>query len=148
MVSFRSIASGIVTAHENGTYRAGATAAADCVVEAIRKYGKWVVLSAAAVIDDKPNEFEDIPADRIMEFLEEHYLHSGATIADALETYAENAGKRTEIGRLYNELDRAGGADLFDWGTYADAGKTPTIGMHFVVMPVPAGEAGTFIFGS
>lgn len=149
--SFKSVAADVVTAHENGTYRAGATAAADRVVEAIKKYGKWVVLAAAAVIEAEPNEFDDIPADQIMEFLEDRYLHAGATPADALETYAKGeaeSGTGSELAKLYDRLDKAGGVDRFDWGSYADDGMTPTMGMHFVVMPVPAGEAGTFIFGS
>jgi hypothetical protein len=146
--SFKDIAANVVTACETGTYIPGANAATDHVVEAIQKYKKWVVLAAAAVIFDEPNEFEDIPADRIMEFLEEHYVHSGATVSHALETYAQNAGSHTELGRLYRALDRAGGVDRFDWGSYADDGMTPTIGMHFVIMPVPAGDPGVFIFGS
>lgn len=152
MQSFKDIAADVVTAHENGTYRAGASAAADHVMDAIRKYGKWVVLAAAAVIEDDPNNFEDIPADRVMEFLEENYLnHSGATVGHALETYAQGmaeSGTGTELARLYDALDKAGGVDLFDWSAYAEADRTPTMGMHFVIMPVPAGEAGVFLFGS
>lgn len=152
MQSFTSVAADVVTAHENGTYRAGANAAADHVVEAIRKYGKWVVLAAAAVIEDQPDCFESIPADRVMEFLEENYLnHSGATIGHALETYAQGMAESntgTELAKLYDRLDKAGGVDLFDWKAYAEADRTPTMGMHFVVMPVPAGEAGVFLFGS
>ena len=148
MQSFKSIAADVVTAHEAGKYIPGANAATDHVVEAILKYKKWIVLAAAAVIDDRPDDFEDIPADQVMEFLDEHYLHSGATVSRALETYAENAGSHTELGRLYRALDTAGGVDRFDWGSYADDGMTPTIGMHFVIMPVSAGNPGVFIFGS
>lgn len=148
MESFTSVAADVVTAYENNTYRVGATAAADYVVGAIQKYGKWTVLAASELIKDNLDLFEDIPADRIMEFLEEHYLLSGATVADALETYARDAGDHTELGRLYDALDKAGGVDRFDWESYADDGMTPTIGLHFVVMPVPAGEAGTYLFGS
>lgn len=148
MDSFRNVAADVVTAHESGTYRAGVNPAADHVVEAIGKYGKWAVLAAAELIKDDPDTFEDVPADKVMEFMEENYLHSGATVGHALETYAKDAGDHTELGRLYNALDKAGGVDRFDWGSYADDGMTPTIGLHFVVMPVPAGESGTFIFGS
>lgn len=149
MDSFTNVAADAVTAHENGTYREGANAAADHVVEAVRKYGKWAVLAASELIKLDPDDaFEDIPADKVMEFMEENYLHSGATVAHALETYAKDAGDHTELGRLYDALDKAGGVDRFDWGSYADDGMTPTIGLHFVVMPVPAGESGTFIFGS
>jgi hypothetical protein len=150
--SFKNIASDVVTAYENGTYGPGAYPAADHVVEAIREYGKWAVLAASAVIESEPNHFEDIPADRIMEFMEENYLnHSGATVGHALETYAQGMaenGSKTELALLYDRLDRAGGVDLFDWSAYADADRTPTMGMHFVQMPVPAGEAGVFLFGS
>lgn len=148
MDSFRGIAADVVTAYESGAFRVGASAAADFVVGAIQKYDKWAVLAAAELIKDDPDTFEDIPADKVMEFMEENYLHSGATVAHALETYAKDAGDHTELGRLYDALDKAGGVDRFDWGPYADDGMTPTIGLHFVVMPVPAGESGTFIFGS
>lgn len=151
MESFSRNAANVVTAHENGTLIPGASPAADHVVEAIRKYSKWVVLAAAALIEKKPNEFQDIPADQVLEFLEEHYLYSGATVGRALEEYAEEdlkSGRRGELGRLYDALDKAGGVDRFDWGSYAADDMTPTIGLHFVVMPVPAGESGTFIFGS
>lgn len=151
MESFKSIAADVVTAHENGTYRPGATVAADCVVEAVQKYTKWIVLAAAAVIEAKPDEFDDIPADQLDEFLEDRYLGFGATVADALREYAQEdaeSGRMGELGRLYNALDKAGGVDRFDWGSYADDDMTPTIGLHFVVMPVPAGEPGAYIFGS
>jgi hypothetical protein len=146
--SFINVAAAVVTTHESGMYRKGASAAADHVVEAVGKYGKWVVLAAAELHESWPDAFEDIPADKVMEFLEENYLHAGATIAHALETYAKDAGDHTELGRLYDALDKAGGVDRFDWASYADDGMTPTIGLHFVVMPVPAGENSVFIFGS
>lgn len=151
MESFKKIAADVVTAYEGKKYIAGANPAADHIVDAIRKYTKWIVLAAAAVIDGNPNEFEDIPADRIDEFLEDQYLGFGATVADALESYAKDdleSGRRGGLGRLYEALDDAGGVDRFDWGSYADDGMTPTIGMHFVTMPVPAGEPGAYIFGS
>lgn len=148
MESFKLIAAAVVTTYESGAYRAQAMASADHVVEAIKKYGKWPILAAAELIESDPDTFEDVPADKVMEFMEENYLHSGATVGHALETYAKDAGDHTELGRLYNALDKAGGVDRFDWGSYADDGMTPTIGLHFVVMPVPAGESGTFIFGS
>lgn len=148
MESFKLIAAAVVTTYESGAYRAHATASTDHVVEAVEKYGKWPILAAAELIESDPDTFEDIPADKVMEFMEENYLHSGATVGHALETYAKDAGDHTELGRLYNALDKAGGVDRFDWGSYADDGMTPTIGLHFVVMPVPAGESGTFIFGS
>ena len=151
MVSFKDIAADVVTAYENGTYREGANAAADHVVHAIGTHTKWIVLAAAAVIKDKPKEFDDIPADRIEEFLDDRYLGFGATVGEALKEYAEddlNSGRNGELGRLYDALDKAGGVDRFDWGSYADDDMTPTIGLHFVVMPVPAGEPGAYIFGS
>lgn len=150
MASFTSIAADVVTAHEAGRYQGGNAAAGDAahVVEAIGKYGKWVVLAASALIQNKPADFDDVPASEIMEFLEENYLHSGATVGTALESYAKDLPDRTMLGRLYNTLDQAGGVDRFDWAAYADDGMTPTIGLHFVVMPVPTGESGTFIFGS
>lgn len=151
MESFKDIAADIVTAHENGTYREGANAAADHVAHAIGTHTKWIVLAAAAVINDKPEEFDDIPADQIKEFLEDQYLGFGATVGEALKEYAEddlNSGRNGELGRLYDALDKAGGVDRFDWDSYADDGMTPTIGLHFVVMPVPAGEPSTYIFGS
>lgn len=152
MESFKDIAPDVVTAHENGTYRPGASPAADHVVEAVKRYGKWPVLAAAALIEDQPQHFEDIPADQLGEFMEENYLnHSGATVGHALETYAEGmaqSGMRTELAELYDRLDKAGGVDLFDWSAYAEADRTPTMGLHFVSMPVPAGEAGVFLFGS
>lgn len=152
MESFKDIASDVVTACENGTYKPGANPAADHVAEAVKQYGKWPVLAAAALIENQPQHFEDIPADQIGEFMEENYLnHSGATVRHALETYAQGvaeSGMKTELAELYDRLDKAGGVDLFDWGAYADADRTPTMGMHFVSMPVPAGEAGVFLFGS
>lgn len=151
MESFKGIAADVVTAHENGAHRPGANAAADHVVEAVKKYTKWIVLAAAALIEAEPDEFGDIPADRIDEFLEDRYLGFGATVGDALRDYAEDdlrSGRNGALGRLYDALDKAGGVDRFDWGSYADDGMTPTIGMHFVVMPVPAGEPGAYIFGS
>lgn len=149
MENFKDIAAGVVTDHEAKRYSSGQ--AAGHVVEAIQRYGKWVVLAAATLIESKPDEFEDIPADQIMDFLEESYLGSGATVGEALKEYAEDdlkSGRNGELGRLYDALDRAGGVERFDWDSYADDDMTPTTGLHFVVMPVPTGEPGTFIFGS
>lgn len=148
MESFRGNAADVVTALESGKFITGANSAADHIAEAVQKYGKWVVLAAAELHGNWPDEFDDIPADKVMEFLEENYLHAGATVAHALETYAKDAGDHTELGRLYDALDKAGGVDRFNWGSYADDGMTPTIGLHFVQMPAPAGENSVFIFGS
>lgn len=149
--SFKDIAADIVTAHENGTCIRGANPAADHVVDVIKRYGKWPVLAAAALIRQDPEDFPDIPADKVEEFMDDSYLLAGATVRTALEAYAKaesESGTGSGLARLYDRLDKAGGVDRFDWGSYADDGMLPTEGLHFVVLPVPAGESGTYIFGS
>jgi hypothetical protein len=148
--SFSRNAANVVTAHENGTLIEGASPAADHIAQAIGKHGKWVVLAAGALIESYGDEVPDIPADLIEDFLAEHYLHAGATVRDALESLARKQatapGPKSELGRLYDELDRAGMVDFADWEGYADSGTTPVKDLRFIVMPVPAGEAGTFVF--
>ncbi len=151
MQSFRDIAADVVTAHENGTYIRSANPAADHVVDTIKKYGKWPVLAAAALIQQNPEDFPDIPADKVEEFMDDSYLLAGATVRTALEAYAKSeadSGTGSGLARLYDQLDKAGGVDRFDWGSYATDDMTPMQGLHFVVMPVPAGENGTYMFGS
>lgn len=148
---FKDIAPEVVAAYEDGTYVRGANPAADHLVNLIKKHGKWVVLAASALMEHKPEDFSDVPVDKAGEFLEESYLGCGATVGRALEAYAKDqadSGTGTELARLYDRLDKAGGVDRFDWGSYATDDMTPTVGLHFVTMPVPAGEAGAFVFGN
>lgn len=155
MEGFKDTIAGVVTAHENGSYRPGANEAADCIVRAMTENGhsKWSLLAAGKLVeeyeDDATADVEDFPVDQLWQFMDEHYLCAGATVGSALEEYASlESEERTgsELARAYEALDRAGMVDFLGWADYADSGMTPVKDLRFIQMPVPAGEAGVFVF--
>lgn len=151
-MQFHEIVADVVTAHENGTYRPSVNPAADAIVKAMKSFGggKWTVLAAGGLFTSFPDDFDPIPGEGIGEFLMEHLQYSGSTIGETLKNYAHHLaqeyGGNSELGRLFEALDKAGMVDFADWKGYADSGMTPVKDLRFVAMPVPAGEAGVFLF--
>lgn len=153
---FTDVITEIITGLEGGTFEANADEDSwakddEDFQEAVNmiagilntdQYTKWHLLAVKEHIE-KQSDY--VTVDEAELYLEDTLLGCGATVGSTLEGYASDA-EYTEIGELYQALDKAGGVDRFDWGAYANDGMTPTSGMHFVVMPVPAGEASVFLF--
>lgn len=152
-MEFKELITEIITGLENGTFERYAdepakgdadfqdavNVAADLLLE--KRYTKWHLLATEAYIRKTSAR---VTFGEIRDYLYDHFLLAGSTVADALESYASDDPDL--LGDMYRALDRAGGVNRFDWGAYADDGITPTENLSFVVVPAPAGEDRVFLF--
>jgi hypothetical protein len=155
-MEFKDVIAKIITGLENGAFEENADEpakgdedfqeAVDVIAGLLggKQYGKWHLLAAETHIRQMSDH---VRVDEIEDYLDENFLLAGSTVADTLENYAAS-DEVGEIGALYRALDTAGGVDRFDWGSYADDGMTPTIGMQFIQVPAPTGEDSVFLFTS
>lgn len=103
------------------------------------RYHKWVLLATADFIK---SESAHVRVDEVEDYLQEHYWASGATVGETLQDYAASLdGMDTGLGKLYNQLDEAGGVDYFDWEAFADSGSTYVMGLNFLKIPVTGLDA-------
>lgn len=155
-MEFKDVIAEIITGLESGAFEADADEgswakgdedfqeAVDTIAGLLNggQYTKWHLLAVETHIRQQQDH---VRVDEVQQYLEDTLLGCGATVGSTLEGYA-NANEYSEIGKLYEALDTAGGVDRFDWESYADDGMTPTSHMSFIVVPAQAGEDSVFLF--
>lgn len=153
MLEFSETIAEIITGLGNGSFEANSEEPAkgdDDFQEAVNvtvsllngRYTRWHLLAAETHIRETSSH---VTFDEIGDYLDDTFLTAGATVESTLQDWAA-ADCAGELGELYEALDKAGGVDRFDWGSYANDGMTPTNGLTFIRVPAPVGESGVYLF--
>ena len=140
----KELASKVLTGLMTGDYEANADQPAegdealqgwvDVISETVNEGGENGAGLVTATAQFVHNQSDHVTADEFQDYLREHYRTADFTIGAALQEYA-SADEVGDLGKLYTELDKAGGVDYFDWLEFADSGSSYMKGIQLIVVP-------------
>lgn len=141
----RELASKVLTGLMTGDYEANADQPAEgddllqewvnTISETVNEGGENGAGLVTATAQFAHDQSAHVTADEFQDYIREHYRTADFTIGSALEGYA-SSDEVGDLGKLYTELDKAGGVELFNWLEFADSGSSYMTGIQLIVVPV------------